>query len=315
MCINCFLGSRSQSLFALGLVIYSHFVIVNAGLGGGGLLPKDKLLKSFKYHQIGTELGSDIIDKAEESLRSWVTTETDFLAPQEYAGVLNVFRDLSIGLTVSSFGGFPQAERKRVFFERAVEGLEDLQDGAQSFAWESDIDSYIAALKIEGNFMLDKASVQDFETSLLSADASIKKGHIGDIIIVGEKGAHVLCCPHVCETICQKLKQLRSVPVRANRIDLKDLAVKPLQVKEMTCVEASMRLDAVASASFGISRSRVVKLVEQGQVSVEFKPMLNPAYNLLAGQTVSVRGSGKCVINEVGETSKGRWRIKLTKIT
>jgi len=288
-------------------------------ISNAGLLPRDKLLKSLKYHQIDTDLGLDLIDKAEVSLRTWTTTETDFLSPLEASGVLSAFKDLSVGVLVSCSGGYPQAERKRVFFERAVEGIEDMvplaDEPLQPFAWQANVESFIAALNVQGNFMMDKATLQDFETSVLAVDASIKRGDIGDIIITGERGAHMLCKPQICDTVCKKLKQIRSVPLLVSRIELKDLAVRPLTVKEITCVEASMRLDAIASAAFGLSRSKVVKLVEQGHVSVEFKPMLNAAYNLLEGQTFAVRGSGKCVVSEVSETSKGRWRLKLTRTT
>jgi hypothetical protein len=49
---------------------------------------------------------------------------------------------------------------------------------------------------------------------------------------------------------------------------------------KLTSVEASLRLDAVASAGFGLSRSKMVTMVESGSVMVDWKPMLNPAYSL-----------------------------------
>jgi RNA-binding protein YlmH len=45
-------------------------------------------------------------------------------------------------------------------------------------------------------------------------------------------------------------------------------------------VEASLRLDAVASAGFNFSRSKMAALIENGGVMVDWKPMTNPAYSL-----------------------------------
>ena len=45
----------------------------------------------------------------------------------------------------------------------------------------------------------------------------------------------------------------------------------------MSTVEASLRLDAVASAGFGYSRSKMAALVENGGVLVDWKPVKNAA--------------------------------------
>jgi RNA-binding protein YlmH len=48
----------------------------------------------------------------------------------------------------------------------------------------------------------------------------------------------------------------------------------------MTAVEASLRLDAVASGGFGLSRSKMVSLVEGGDVMVDWSAVKNPAHNV-----------------------------------
>ena len=57
---------------------------------------------------------------------------------------------------------------------------------------------------------------------------------IGDIILMGDRGAQVLMLPEHCETVCSSLKQIRSVPVDVDRIDLKDLKVKAQTIKEVS---------------------------------------------------------------------------------
>jgi len=73
---------------------------------------------------------------------------TDFLRPPELAimqRLLNRVADLKI---VES-GGFPQAERKRLFFFRDLEYAEPDFNG---------VDASFQALNVEGNFIFDKVS-------------------------------------------------------------------------------------------------------------------------------------------------------------
>lgn len=59
---------------------------------------------------------------------------------------------------------------------------------------------------------------------------------------------------------------MRSVPVSTRQIELSELAVREVKVQEMRSVEASLRLDAIASAGFRTSRSKVVDMVKAGDI-------------------------------------------------
>ena len=47
---------------------------------------------------------------------------------------------------------------------------------------------------------------------------------------------------------------------------LSELAVKELKVVQMRTVEASLRLDAIASAGFRTSRSKIVDMIKKGDI-------------------------------------------------
>ncbi len=51
----------------------------------------------------------------------------------------------------------------------------------------------------------------------------------------------------------------------------RSLKIRPPKKKEITTVEASMRLDAIASAGFGMSRSKMVDAIAAGDVRVNWK--------------------------------------------
>jgi RNA-binding protein YlmH len=81
----------------------------------------------------------------------------------------------------------------------------------------------------------------------------------------------------------------------------------------MTTTEASLRLDAIASAGFGMSRSKMVDFVSSGDVRVNWKDITQPAYQLKAGDMIAVRGKGRLEIGEIAVTKKERYRINLTR--
>lgn len=56
------------------------------------------------------------------------------------------------------------------------------------------------------------------------------------------------------------------MPVITTQMPLSELAVKEAKVQELRSVEASLRLDAIASAGFRTSRSKIVDLIKAGDV-------------------------------------------------
>jgi RNA-binding protein YlmH len=106
---------------------------------------------------------------------------------------------------------------------------------------------------------------------------------------------------------------VRSVPVKTRRIDLSELKIREPKKKELTTVEASMRLDAVASAGFGMSRSKMAELITGGDVRVNWREITQASHPLKAGDLVAIRGKGRLEIGEVSVTKKERYRVQLTR--
>jgi RNA-binding protein YlmH len=109
------------------------------------------------------------------------------------------------------------------------------------------------------------------------------------------------------------LTQVRSVTVKTRRIELSELKLQEPKKKEMTTVEASMRLDAVASAGFGMSRSKMADMISGGDVRVNWKDVTQSSHQLKAGDLVAIRGKGRLEIGEVMVTKKDRYRVQLTR--
>ena len=169
----------------------------------------------------------------------------------------------------------------------------------------------LVALDIAGNFLFDTATHRDFLGAILGT--GIVREKIGDIIVLGERGAQVIVTEEMVDFLEASLVQVRSVPVKTRRIDLSELKIRPPKVKEMTTVEASLRLDAVASFGFGMSRSKMADAVSNGDVRMNWKEVTQPSRNVKDGDLISFRGKGRLEIGEIQMTKKERYRINLTR--
>lgn len=257
------------------------------------MLPREELLKTIENR----ETAARVMDQAEQAIKTWEVVCTDFLSPPELADVQQMFSRLT-EVELLAWGGYPQAERQRVAIVRA-----DLTVDASQVS--------IAALDIAGNFLFDPATHRDFLGAILGT--GIVREKVGDILVLGERGAQAIVVPEMVEFLETNLTQVRSVPVKTRRIELSELKIREPKKKELTTVEASLRLDAVASAGFGMSRSKMADLITAGDVRVNWKEITQASYQVKSGDLVAIRGKGRLEIGEVAVTKKERYRIQLTR--
>lgn len=238
----------------------------------------------------------DWIDRAE---RTWQVVVSDLLSPPEVHQVETYCRRLST-VHWQSWGGYPQAERVRVALAPVDIPL-------------TPADIPLALLGIEGNFLFDPASHRDFLGAILGT--GIVREKVGDILVLGERGAQVIVVPEIADFLCLHLTQVRSVPVTVRPLDWSELRVPPPRTKELTTVEASLRLDALASAGFGLSRAKMVELIKQGEVRVNWQTVTQPSHVLKTGDVIALQGKGRVVVGEIALTKKDRYRVALTRLT
>lgn len=131
------------------------------------VLPQDKILKSLTYYKLDKALSQDLIDLAETAVQSWSNQPSVFLSQPEQKAVTEAFKDL-IGLRVDFAGGFPGAENCRAIFQRSEETTVDSDSEKQdsSSGQTFNVDEFIAVLNIEGNFIFEKATYDDFKSAM-----------------------------------------------------------------------------------------------------------------------------------------------------
>jgi photosystem II S4 domain protein len=259
------------------------------------MLPKTDLLKGME----NIECLSRVLDQADQAIKTWQAVCTDFLSPPELAEAKTVLGRLT-EVSMLAWGGYPQAERQRLAIARSELPLEETQ-------------VELTALRIAGNFLFDPASHRDFLGAILGT--GIVREKVGDILVLGERGAQAIVVPELVEFFQQSLTQVRTVPVKVAPIPFEELQVREPRKKELATVEASLRLDAIASAGFGMSRSKMVDLISGGEVRVNWKEISQPSYALKDGDLVAIRGKGRLTVGEVVVTKKNRYRVQLTRVS
>lgn len=257
------------------------------------MLPREELLKVVENR----DSVARVIDQADQAIRTWEVVLTDFLSPPELAESQQVFSRLT-EVQLIAWGGYPQSERQRLGIARSEIPLDQSQ-------------VEVVPLEIAGNFLFDTATHRDFLGAILGT--GIVRDKVGDIIVLGERGAQAIVVPELVEFLEMSLNQVRSVPVKTQRIDLSELRIREPKKKELTTVEASLRLDALASAGFGMSRSKMADLIDGGDVRVNWKEISQASYQVKSGDLIAIRGKGRLEVGEIMVTKKERYRVQLTR--
>ena len=137
----------------------------------------------------------------------------------------------------------------------------------------------------------------------------VVRAKLGDIL-VSETSADVIICADASEYLLREWTSAGHAKLTAERVGLDALAVPELKVKEIRDTVATLRLDAVASTGFAMSRAKAAELIASGRVQLNHREVTKPDAPVTQGDIVSARGLGKFELTEAGGLSKkGRTAI------
>jgi len=261
------------------------------------MLPRQELLQGSRHRG---ELEA-ILDTAEQALRSWQPSWSGFIdgaVREEAESRLATLAELNL----HSEGGHPGAERRRLLLQRP-----------EALIAPAELPSELMGLEISGNFLFDPSTAAEFRDGLL-ASAGVTPSDLGDLWLRGDRGAQAIATSRCALALDGLTAQVRSVEVKLQARPLPELQLPATrQPKRFQTVEASLRLDAVASAGFGISRSRMAELILQGEIHINWNLVTNPSREITAGDRVQWSGRGDLQIEEASLTKRDRWRIQLVR--
>lgn len=189
------------------------------------------------------------------------------------------------------FGGFDGSERK-------ILGL---------FCDEKSADFPISALEFRYR-MCDKLTHRDFLGALMSL--GIERETVGDILV--EDGRCIVFVKsELKDYITSQIVKIGNTGVRIGNSDLSKLP-QGRGVENLASTVSSLRLDNIVSAVTGLSREKTKTLILSGNISHNFIQTQNISQLVREGDSLTIRGKGKYVLNAVlGTTKKGRIRISL----
>lgn len=140
----------------------------------------------------------------------------------------------------------------------------------------------------------------------------LERSVIGDIYLK-EKEAYLLCAKRIAPFLSEHLMQIRHTAVSCRNAPAgADEFKRDFQI--VTRTAASNRIDAVASAAFGVSRSGIASAVSGGKLFINGRETASPSAAVEEGDVISLRGYGKVRLKEIGGlTKKGRISITLER--
>lgn len=213
---------------------------------------------------------------------------------------------VQIGMTIAahmktveckSWGGYHEAERVRVAFTKAgYDGPVDFGISALSVTWD-------ARYRLVGH--------RDVLGALMGL--GIERDVLGDILMNGA-GAQILADSKMAGWLMDNFTKVAMVPVTTKEILLTDIVPPKQEAKVVRATVASLRLDAVGAAGFGISRSKMAAAVDGQKVQVNWQTAKSTSQAVKPGDVVSYRGRGRIEIKELtGQSRKGRTGVLIER--
>jgi photosystem II S4 domain protein len=263
------------------------------------MLPRAELLLG-THDRAGLER---LLDQAEAVLRTWQPQWSLFLDAPLQEEAFDRFSSLT-ELSWRRDGGYPGAERCRLLCKRRDP---DLDPGS-----EDQEPAPIVGLAVEGNFLFDPIVPADIRRALAPLGAEPEQ--LGDVWIRGDRGAQLLCTPEVADRLNGQQGRLRDVQIHCETmlIDGLQLPVRRA-IKRFSSVEASCRLDAIASAGFGLSRSKVSQEIRLGHLRLNWEPIRQASRELKVGDRLHLQNRGSVEVLSLTLTKRERWRVEMER--
>jgi RNA-binding protein YlmH len=242
-------------------------------------------------------LVSRLLDKVEQCRYSSFVY-SDFLSPYEAAIAKRILDKVS-DVFYTFIGGYEGAERVIAVLSNDI------------------IDEDIVLNNSPLSFLRITPSTEkpfshrDYLGSLMGL--GIKREKIGDILVC-QSHADVFLIDKIAEYILYNLDKIGNVKVSCELLNMYEYTPPQRKEKVITTTVASLRADSISASGFGISRTKILDYFKAQRVNVNWEIVQNPSKLLSEGDTISIRGKGRIVLDKVvGTTKKDRISIVIKK--
>ena len=244
----------------------------------------------------------ELINVANLAYKHWETYWTGFNSTYVCEEILKDFENLN-DFKFFIYGGFSSSQRSRIACFRG-----------DNIPEEDALKSNFPAqgIKINGNFLFDNATQDDFRSLLI--ENGVNQIKVGDIWTIGDRGAQGIIDNLDIKNLDEKIFYLRDVKVKVNVVGIDELQIPSGRSKKLVnTVEASTRLDAIASAGFRVSRTKIIERIENGMLRLNGSKVNKPTINLKIGDKLELENKGFIEILNLEITKRERWKVKLLR--
>ena len=256
-----------------------------------------------------------IRDLARQAQQNDYLTHTGFLSLSEQS-LAAVETDASGGGKTSGegrytgtrhffYGGFPEADRKVLFF------LPSYMDEDELLRQEEAGEGILSCLKliVRGARFTKEIGHRDCLGALMNL--GVGRETVGDIMITEDgTAAYIYVLSSIAEHICRELVTVGRAHVDLEIVPPSSCTVRPVLVERAGSV-ASVRIDSLVALVFRLSRSSAQELVAQEKVFADGRIVVSASWEPAPGCRISVRGHGKFIYDgEEKKTKKGRLFVK-----
>ena len=214
------------------------------------------------------------------------------------------------GASFCSYGGYPDAERRKIYIlPDYIELLED-NDGIEvicDFGFSTDID----CVRIKGSGF-EELSHRAVMGSILGL--GVERDAIGDIVMLDRHNAVFFCESRLTAFFEENLERVGRDKVKTLRIELDENISPERKTQKISDTVASARLDCVVSALCSFSRERAKEAILSSLVELNYECEERADREVSVPAVISVKGFGKFkIISLSDKTKKGRYRLMAEK--
>lgn len=246
---------------------------------------------------------SKALDKKRQSADNSMITHTNFLSLDEISLVKTTDREYNEYVDTFYYGGYGDSERQIAVFVPKFYDADDIC----AFMQDNEDDNPLCLVRLKKD-KFTALSHRDYLGAIMGL--GLKREMVGDIKVT-DSGADVFCLKSASEYICENLRKSGRGSVTGEILPVGSFNSAEDKFEFCFTTIASLRLDAVLSAFFNLSRSTAAETVNKGLVYVNSSQCLKCDFTVKKGDKIVLRGKGKTVLTEVkGTSKKGKLKIE-----
>ena len=224
-----------------------------------------------------------LLELADKAYSRNICTFSNFLNLNEIDVLLKTYKGINY-IPMELFGGARYCERKIARF------------GSLDVSYPIDC---LHITPVQKKFS-DKLTHRDFLGALINL--GLKREVLGDIIIFDNEG-YLFCHNSISNFIMENLTRIKHTVVKCELS--KEIPESIIDnSSEETIQVPSLRLDAIISEIYRISRNQSQEIIREKRAFVNGRLIENNSHQLKDSDSISVRGMGKFIFNKVNYISK-----------